>query len=174
MAKRVISVVDSELANRASLNQALALPAHSLLGMIVSPIAKQPGYEDPVESELTSIEQAAADQHDYTIKQIAMAIDASCRKVIFKHGIEFGGSAYELIAALNHEFEDDLDAGTFRDQYRFVKANALAKRLGTDEQSLRQRVSQARKKIEQAFLTAFDQQLDPDDVIKTRSGRAIG
>ena len=76
--------------------------------MIVSPIAKQPGYEDPVESEPTAIEQAAADSHDYATEQITMAIDASGRKVIFKRGIEFGGSIYELIAALDHEFEADL------------------------------------------------------------------
>jgi Queuosine biosynthesis protein QueC len=162
----VISAVDRELTNNASLNQALALPTSSLLAMIVSPIAKQPGYEDPVESEPTAIEQAAADSHDYATEQIAMAIDASGRKVIFKRGIEFGGSIYELIAALDHEFEADLDAGTFRDQYRFVKVSVLAKRLGIGEQSLRQRLSRARKKIEQAFLRAFDQQLDADDVIQ--------
>src|SRR5205807_1354526 len=64
------------------------------------------------------------------------------------------------------EFEADLDAGTFRDQYRFVKASVLARRLGIDEQRLRQRLSRGRKKIEQAFLTAFDRQLDADDVIQ--------
>ena len=61
-------------------------------------------------------------------------------------GIEFGESIYGLIAALAQEFEADLDAGTFKDQYRFVKASVLAKRLQIDEQSLRQRVSRARKK----------------------------
>lgn len=86
-----------------------------------------------------------------------------------KRAIEFGGSIYELIAALSQEFEADLDAGTFKDQYRFAKASVLAKRLRIDEQSLRQRVSRARKKIEQAFLHNCDLQLDDDDVIQNEA-----
>jgi 7-cyano-7-deazaguanine synthase in queuosine biosynthesis len=49
--KEVVEVVDRELKNNASLVQALALPDTSLLAMILSPIAKQPAYADPIESE---------------------------------------------------------------------------------------------------------------------------
>jgi hypothetical protein len=162
--KEVISVVDAEMKRTASLSQTLELPTSSLLAMIVSPIAKQPDYEDPVEAEPTAAEQAAADQHDYTPEQIQFAIGA--RKVMFKRGLEFNGGVYELVAALAQEFEADLDAGTFRDQYRFVKASTLAKRLRIDEQNLRQRVSRARKRLERAFLSRFDRQLDADDIIQ--------
>jgi hypothetical protein len=164
--QEVISVVDGALKSNASVTQALELPTSSLLAMIVSPIAKQPDYVDPVETEPTAAAQAAADPRDYTEGQIAFAIDPSTRKVLFKSGIELGGSVYGLIAALALEFEADLDSGTFKDQHRFVKASALAKRLQIEEQSLRQRVSRARKKIEQSFLRNCDQQLDADDVIE--------
>jgi hypothetical protein len=116
--KEVVSVVDSELTKTASLSQALALPTSSLLAMIVSPIAKQPQYEDSVESEPTAATQAAADPHNYTTKHIVLAIDVSGRKIMFDHQIQFGGKIYELIAALDQEYEADLDAGTFKDQYR--------------------------------------------------------
>jgi hypothetical protein len=164
--QEVISVVDGELKNSASLSQALALPASSLLAMIVSPIARQAQYEDPVESEPTAAAQAAVDPHNYTTERITLAIDEVGRKIIFKQGVEFGGSIYELIAALDQEFEADLNAGTFRDQYQFVKARVLAKRLRINQQSLRQRVLRARKQIGLAFLNAFDRQLDLADVIQ--------
>jgi Queuosine biosynthesis protein QueC len=164
--QEVIRVVDRELKNNASVGQALTLPTSSLLAMIVSPIAKQPKYIDPIEAEPTAAAQAAADPHDFTVEPLAFAIDHSARKILFKRGIEFGGSIYGMIAALAQEFEADLDAGTFKDQYRFVKASVFAKRLQIDEQSLRQRVSRARKKIEQSFLSTCDLQLDVDDVIQ--------
>jgi hypothetical protein len=66
------------------------------------------------------------------------------------------------------DFEADLDAGTFQDQYRFVKAKTLAKRLRIDEQSLRQRVSRSRKKIEESFLQMFGRQLDAADIIENQ------
>lgn len=164
--QEVISVIDGALKNNASVTQALELPTSSLLAMIVSPIAKQPDYVDPVEAEPTAAAQAAADPRDYIVEQIAFAIDPGTRKVLFKRGIEFSGSVYGLIAALAQEHEADLDAGTFKDQYRFVKASVLAKRLQIEEQSLRQRVSRARQKIEKSFLSTCDQQLDTDDVIE--------
>jgi 7-cyano-7-deazaguanine synthase in queuosine biosynthesis len=166
--QEIVSVVDAELQNTASLDQALARPSNSLLSMIVSPIAKQPDYEDPVESEPTAAEQAAADVHDYASKQIAIAVDADAAKVVFRGGIEMGGSIYELVAALCPEFEEDLNTGTFRDQYRFVPAAVLAKRLQINPPSLRQCVSRARRKIERSFLAKFDLQLDADDVIQNK------
>jgi hypothetical protein len=166
--QEVVSVVDAELQNTASLDQSLARPPNSLLSMIVSPIAKQPDYEDPMESEPTAAEQAAADIHDYSSEQIAIAVDADAAKVVFRGGIEMGGSIYELVAALCPEFEEDLNAGTFRDEYRFVTAAVLAKRLQINPPSLRQCVSRARRKIERSFLAKFDLQLDADDVIQNR------
>ena len=165
---KIVSVVDAKLQNTASLDQALARPPNSLLSMIVSPIAKQPDYEDPVELEPTAAEQAAADVHDYASEQIAIAVDADAAKVVFRGGIEMGGSIYELVGALCREFEEDLNAGTFRDQYRYITAAVLAKRLQINQPSLRQCVSRARRKIERTFLAKFDQQLDAEDVIQNK------
>jgi 7-cyano-7-deazaguanine synthase in queuosine biosynthesis len=166
--QEVIGVVDNELKSRATVTAMAELPPTSLLSMVVSPIAKQPAYTDPVEAEPTAAVQAAADKHDYTWKRIPFAIDAKMRTVVFERGLEMGGGVFGLIASLAQDFEEDLDAGTFHDQYRFVKARTLARRLNIDEQSLRQRVSRSRKKIEEAFLKTFDRQLDAADVIQNQ------
>lgn len=166
--QEVIGVVDNELKSRATVAAMAELPPTSLLSMVVSPIAKQPAYTDPVEAEPTAAVQAAADKHDYTWKRIPFAIDAKMRTVVFERGLEMGGGVFGLIASLAQDFEEDLDAGTFHDQYRFVKARTLARRLNIDEQSLRQRVSRSRKKIEEAFLKTFDRQLDAADVIQNQ------
>jgi hypothetical protein len=164
--REVIEVVDHELRINASVAKTFTLPANSLLAMIVSPVAKQPDYADPIEAEPTAVEQAAADPHDFAIESLAFAIDHSTRKILFQGGIEFSGSVYGLIATLAQSFEEDLDAGTFKEQYRFVKARTLARRLDIDEQSLRQRVSRTRRNLEQTFLTVRNLQLDADDVIQ--------
>lgn len=78
--QEVISVVDGELKNNAGVTQALELPTSSLLAMIVSPVAKQPDYVDPVEAEPTAAAQAAADPRDFTVEPLAFAVDPSTRK----------------------------------------------------------------------------------------------
>jgi hypothetical protein len=166
--QEVISVVDAELKANASVTAMSELPTSSLLSMVVSPVAKQPAYADPIESEPTAAAQAAVDPNDYTWKRIPFAVDAKMRKVVFEHGLEFGSAVFGLIAALVEDFEADLDAGTFHDQYRFVKAKTLAKRLNIDEQSLRQRVSRSRKKLEERFLQVVGRQLDAADIIENQ------
>jgi hypothetical protein len=166
--QEVISVVDNELRSNATVSKMSELPTSSLLAMVVSPVAQQPAYADPVESEPTVAVQAAADTHDYTWKRIPFAIDSKSRKILFQRGLKFGGSIFGLIAALAEEFEADLDAGTFLDHYKFVKASKLARQLHIDEQSLRQRVSRSRKRIEQAFLKTFDRQLDIADIVQNQ------
>jgi hypothetical protein len=154
--QEVITVVNTELQNHATMDRALELPAHSLLAMIVSPVAKQLEYTDPVEAEPTAAAQAAVDTHEYTVAPLAFAVDETARKILFQQGIEFGGSIYGLISALAQEFKANLTEGTFR----FVKASTLAQRLGISEQSLRRRVSRARKMIDQLFLDRCGRKLD--------------
>jgi hypothetical protein len=163
----VISVVDSELRSRASVTEVLDLPASCLLAMVISPTAKQPNYA--IESEVSVSAQAEADAHDYSLKRILFAIDADSRTVLFQQGIGFGGDVYDLIAALAQEFEADLNAGTFRDQHRYVRAEALAKRLKITQQSLRRRISRARRNIEQTFLRKMELVLDAEDVVQNQS-----
>jgi hypothetical protein len=166
--QEVISIVDNELKAHASVDTMSALPTSSLLSMVFSPIAQQPAYADAIEFEPAAAEQADRDTSEYSYQRLQFGIDSKSRKVVFERGLEFDGAVFELIAALMPEFEADLNAGTFHDQYQFVSAKTLARRLAIDEQSLRQRVSRSRKKLERGFLHAFDRQLDAADVIENQ------
>jgi 7-cyano-7-deazaguanine synthase in queuosine biosynthesis len=164
--QQVIQIVDRELKNNASLVQTLSLPVTSLLAMIVSPVAKQPDYIDPIEAEQPASAQAATDTHTIVAQPVVFAIDHGTRKVIFRGGPELKGAGYGLVCALAKEFEEDIESGIMKDAFRYIKADELAKRLGIDEQNLRQRVSRTRKAIEQQFLNNCDIQLDPEDVVQ--------
>jgi hypothetical protein len=164
--QQVIQIVDRELKNNASLVQTLSVPVTSLLAMIVSPVAKQPDYIDPIEAEQPASAQAATDTHTIVAQPVVFAIDHGTRKVIFRGGPELKGAGYELVCALAKEVEEDIESGITKDAFRYIKADELAKRLGIDEQSLRQRVSRTRKALEQQFLNNCDIQLDPQDVVQ--------
>ena len=164
----VVSVVDQEIERQSSLASVLDLPTDCLLSLIVSPVAKQPDHQDPVEAEPTAGEQAESDPHDYGPKRTLLAIDRRARKVVFEGGVEFGGQIYELIELLAETFGADIDAGTFSDQHRFVRAPILAGRLGIDEPSLRKRISRARKKLTEELLEKLNCQLLPDDIIENQ------
>lgn len=164
--KEVVEVVDRELKNNASLVQALSLPETSLLAMIVSPVAKQPDYADPIENEQSASTQAAIDPPLPARQPLVFAVDRNARKVIFRGGQQLTGGAYALIEALLREFEEDISSGKPHANFRFVKADLLAQRLGINEQSLRQRVSRTRKNLEKQFLLIANTPLDEDDVIQ--------
>ena len=135
---------------------------------MLSPIARQPNYVDPVEAEPTPAEQAKADPNEYKRQAIAFAIDGRARRIVFQGGLELGGSAYEFVATLAEEFEAELDAGTFPEQHKFVRATTLANRFGIDETSLRKRISRARKALAKAFLEKLNRQLVADDIIENQ------
>jgi hypothetical protein len=166
--REVVSVVDHEIKCRANLAGALDLTTNCLLSMVLSPIAKQPNYIDPVEAEPTPAEQAKADPNEYKWQTIEFAIDGRARRVVFQGGLELGGSVHQLVAALAEEFEADLDAGTFPEQHKFVRASTLANRFGIDETSLRKRISRARKTLARAFLEKLNRQLVADDIIENQ------
>ena len=71
-----------------------------------------------------------------------------------------------MVCALAKELEEDIDSSITKDEFRYVKADELAKRLDIDEQSLRQRISRTRKALEQQFLNNCDIQLDPEDIVQ--------
>ena len=158
----MIQIVDRELKNNASLVHILSLPMTSLLAMIVSPVAKQADYIDPIEVEQPASAQAAT----MVAQPVVFAIDHGTRKVIFRGGPELKGAGYGLVCALAKEFEEDIESGITKDAFRYIKADELAKRLGIDERSLRQRVSRTRKALEQQFLNNCDIQLDSEDVVQ--------
>lgn len=164
--KQVVEVVDRELKNNASLVQALSLPDTSLLAMILSPIAKQPDYADPIESEEPASAQAAIDPPIPARPPLVFALEPDARTVLFRGGPRLTGGAYDQIGELFREFEEDIRAGIPKDEFRFVKADILAERLGIEEQTLRKRVSRARKSLEKQFLECSGVQLDDDDVIE--------
>ncbi len=84
----------------------------------------------------------------------------------FRGGPELKGAGYGLVCALAKELEEDIDSSITKDEFRYVKADELAKRLDIDEQSLRQRISRTRKALEQQFLNNCDIQLDPEDIVQ--------
>jgi len=167
--QQVVDVVDRELKNNASLVQALTLPETSLLAMIVSPVANQTPYTDPIEQEPSASFQAANDPKTIVLEPIVFAIDEVGRKILFRGGAELKGAGFQLLQALANEFEEDIEAAVSKDAFRFVGARQLARRLDVDEQSVRKRVSQTRKTLEQQFLEKSDVQLDDDDVIQTEA-----
>ena len=166
--QEVVSVVDQEIERRSSLAGFLDLPTDCLLSLIVSPVAKQPDHQDPVEAEPTAGEQAEADPHDYGLKRTLLAIDKQARRVVLEGGLEFGGQIYELVELLAETFSADIDTGTFSDQHRFVTGPILAGRLGIDEPSLRKRISRARKKLTGESLEKLNRQLLPNDVVENQ------
>ena len=164
----VVGVVDHEIRSRASLAEALDLPANCLLAMVLSPIANQPNYRDPAEAEPTPSKQAGADLHEYKWERIQFAIDVHARKVVFQGGLEIGGSVHQLIEILAKDFESDLDAGTFPEQHSFVRASDLAKLFHIDEASLRKRISRARKTLAKGFWEKNNRQIVTDDIIQNQ------
>jgi Queuosine biosynthesis protein QueC len=164
----VVSIVDREIESRISLAKALDLPTNSLLSLVLSPIAKQPNYVDPVEEEPTPAEQAKADPNEYKRQAIEFAIDDRAKVIVFRGGFELGGGVHELIARLVVQFEAELDVGTFPEHHKFVRAGTLANYFGIDESSLRKRISRARKALGKAFLEKLNRQLVADDIIENQ------
>lgn len=167
--REIVEVIDAELLANASLAAISELPPTSLLAMIISPVAQQPPYVDPVETEPPAAVQAAADTHNYTWRGIAFGVDPKARRIVFENGIELGGSVYELIGALVETFESELNAGANPSHHKFVKAEALAKRLKIEEQSLRQRIYRTRKRIAESFQLALGRELGEDDIVENQS-----
>jgi 7-cyano-7-deazaguanine synthase in queuosine biosynthesis len=161
----IVSVVDEHLA-QSNLNDILQLAPDSLLSMIMSRVAEQPPYVDPIESQPTVRVQASADTIDYAVSPIHLATDAASRRVLFDHGIELSGVLYELVAALMEDLQADIAAGIPRDEYRFVQARTLAARLNIEEASLRKRIGRCREQIAAAYLDRCGRQLGLDDVIE--------
>jgi 7-cyano-7-deazaguanine synthase in queuosine biosynthesis len=162
--KEVVSVIDTQLGPDRSVD----LPPNSLLAIIASPIATQPSYVDPVEDEPSAASQAAVDPHEYKWTPILFGVDAKNRKIVFAQDVELSGSSYSLLFELAKQFETDRTAGLAAAQHEFVRADKLADKLAIDPQTLRRRVSRARRDIERAFSHHLARQLMSDAVIENK------
>jgi hypothetical protein len=167
----VEAVIDRELAHHATLTRSLSLPETSLLMLIQSTAVRLPAIPDPAETEPPASEQAAVDRSRSLERPLVFAIDGERRKVLFRDGVEIGGVSFQLVAKLAIEFMEDMTAARPRDEFRFVKAETLAGRVGLDQQGLRQQITRFRRSIEKKFLKAFDVQLADDDVVQNEPGR---
>jgi 7-cyano-7-deazaguanine synthase in queuosine biosynthesis len=167
----VKGVIDRELAHHATLTRSLSLPETSLLMLIQSSAIRLPETVDPAEMEPTPSEQAAVDRSRSLERPIVFAIDGERRKVLFRDGVAIGGVSFQLVAKLAIEFMEDMTAARPRDEFRFVKAETLAGRLGIDQQGLRQQITRLRRSIERKFLKTIDVQLADDDVVQNEPGR---
>jgi hypothetical protein len=167
----VAAVIDRELAHHATLTKSLSLPESSLLMLIQSAAVRLSTTPDPAETEPPASEQAAADRSRSLERPLVFAIDGERRKIVFRDGVAIGGVSFQLVAKLAIEFMEDMTAGRPRDEFRFVKAETLAGRVGIGEQGLRQQITRFRRSIEKKFLEAFDVQLADDDVVQNEPGR---
>ena len=167
----VEAVINRELAHHATLTRCLSLPETSLLMLIQSPAVRLPATPDPAETEQSASEQAAVDCSQSLERPLIFAIDKKRGRVLFRDGVEIGGVSFQLVAKLAIEFMEDMTASRPRDEFRFVKAETLAGRVGIDEQGLRQQITRFRRSIEKKFLKAFDVQLADDDVVQNEPGR---
>ena len=104
-------------------------------------------------------------------RPLIFAIDEKRRSVLFRGGIEIRGVGFDLVKALAVEFVEDVTSAREPDEFRFVKTEDLADRVGIDQQGLRQRITRFRDTIEKKFLEALDVQLTDDDVIQNDPGR---
>ncbi len=165
----VQAVIDRELAHHATVTTSLSLQETSLLMLIQSSAVRLPTV-DPAEAEPPASEQAAADRSRTVERPLVFAIDEKRRKVLFHGGIEIRGAGFELVQALAVEFRDDVTSARAPDEFRFVKPEVLADRVGIDQQGLRQRITRLRDTIEKKFIEALDTQLADDDVIQNDPG----
>ncbi len=165
----VEQVITGELAQQATVTRMLALPDTSLLTLIHSQSVRLPPTIDAAEEQQPASLQAAADTHRHLERPLVFAIDSPRKKVLFRGGIEIGGAGFGVIEALVREFSEDVTSGLSRGDFRFVRADVLAERLGLDGQGLRQRITRLRKKLEDEFLKVFDAQLAEDDILQNQS-----
>ena len=162
----VQEVVSQELRHHATLVQSLSLPDTSLLMLMQSASVRLPELLDQTETEAPASEQAARDTRPTVARPLVFAIDEERKRVLFRGSIEVKGAGFEIVRELVREFEEDINAGRPKEEFRFVLADTLSKRLKIDGQGLRQRITRLRRDLERKFLEALDVQLDTNDVIE--------
>ena len=167
----VETVINRELAHHATLTKSLSLPQTSLLMLIQSSAVRLPATVDPAEMEPPASEQAAVDSSRSLERPLVFAIDEKRTRVLFRGGIEIRGVGFDLVHALAVEFVGDVTSAREPDDFRFIKTEDLAGRVGIDQQGLRQRITRLRDTIEREFLEALDVPLADDDVIQNDPGR---
>jgi hypothetical protein len=162
----VCKVVDGGISDHAPLLRAQQLPSTCLLSLVVSPIAKQPGYLDPAENEPKSTDQAMADPTRYVRRPIVFAIDDEQRCVRFFGGVRANGANYVLFKALGDRFRFHVENGSEKDGHEFVKWQRLTDDLGISQHTLRQRVRRCRRSLSSQFNEKLGWTLDRNEVIE--------
>jgi hypothetical protein len=107
-----------------------------------------------------------------TWRPFVFAIDRDAKRVIFADGPELKGVAYFLISKLAEQFTSDIQNGTPKDLFTFIKTKELLERLNVDESRLRARVREARSSLSRQFVKHIDYLIDEQDIIQ--SGRWTG
>jgi hypothetical protein len=167
----VVAVINKELKKIANLDEALSLPATSLLAMINAPVGIQRAYKDPVEQEASASAQASLDTKPIASRQFLFAIDSEARKIIFSHGPELKGVAYRVLVRLADQYRQDRQNGVAKRRYAFVSTKQLLESLKIDEPRLRARVRSARASLGRQFQEAVDYLIDEQDIIQSRRWR---
>jgi hypothetical protein len=170
-ADTVCKVVDAGISNHAPLLRAQQLPSTCLLSLVVSPIAKQPAYADPLERQPKASEQAEIEVSEISRQPLVFAIDEEHRCVRFWDGIAANGADYEFLKVLADQFRHDLENGSDCNDVTYLKKERLMRELDLEEHSFRQRVRRCRVSLEKQFREKLGQPLGESDIIENRRWR---
>lgn len=136
------------------------LPSGCLISMIVSEVGPEPARQPATELPPPR-----------TVEYRPITFTAEKDRVQFLGGPTFAGGKASVINGLLAKFDTDTEAGIDHDTFRFTRAKDLAKAIGIDETTLRQRIGRLRRALEQGFLKTSDQLLDENDIIENREWR---
>ena len=78
----------------------------------------------------------------------------------------FEGADHELLNVLREMYVRDLYALAAPEKHEAIRGNVLAKRLGIDEKSMRQRITRFRKRVAEGFRDKIGRSLDDNDIVQ--------
>lgn len=161
----VVAVLNGQLAASANLNTILdGLPKTSLLAMIQSATTMDFHHSSLIENEPRPSVQAAQTDKAVADRQFKMGVDGHKKKIAFADGPTVSGRGYELIAWLAERHREDLENGGT--DFRFIRADALAREFGISEEALRKRIHRLRADIAKQFSDCYGYTPDEDDIIE--------
>ena len=161
----VVRVLDEEI-RRHSVARLLDLPDNSLIRLSQLGAYPVEAASDPTEKEPSVSREAGTISDREVERPIVMAIDVARQRVLFPGGIVLGGADYRLLANLAVVHQGNEQAQLDLDDYEHVATEALAKRLGIRQPTLRQNIRRLRRRLETQFGEKHGVNIAEDDVVQ--------
>jgi hypothetical protein len=159
-------VIDAALRGT-TIDAALSLPPTCLLSLLRAPFGSPAVSTDPVERELPVPQQAKALSGPEPVERpIVVAVDWGEKRIELAGQVILMGASYHFLSQLLPTFLEDIAAGTTPEAFRFTQTHKLAKALGKEEHTVRQRVLRLRKNIVAAFLARANAVVSSDDIVQ--------